>query len=89
MYPITGEYGDLILELKDRIIDRIENHSIDSNQMKENLKHPFSLECTFNEPIHQIEHSYDIGRLEVIRQVLADIEYLIAYEQEIEKSNNL
>ena len=80
LLQLQSEYKSEIQMCKDFIKTRLENASLDEQSRIENLKCPFSLECILIDVDNQIDHSYDVARMEAFEKCLSDIEYLLAYE---------
>jgi hypothetical protein len=81
LQKIQKEYKEEIEYCKSCIITRIENASLDEETKIINQKDPFKLEIILNDSENQIDHSYDLGRMEALLRSLSDIEYLLAYEK--------
>lgn len=77
---LAKEYQDEIQICKDFIVTRLENASLDEETKKINLQNPFALECILMDAENQIDHSYDVGRMEAFQRSLSDVQYLLAYE---------
>jgi hypothetical protein len=83
---LKKEYEDNIQNLQMEICSFIEENSSDGEE-KENLKNPFTLGVILRDPEDFIAHAYNIGKLDIYRKVLVDIDYLIAYENQKEDEN--
>ena len=77
---LKAEYEEEIKVCKDFILTRLENASFGDEAKQFNLQNPFSLDCALMDPDNQIDHSYDVGRMEAFQRALSDINYILAYE---------
>jgi hypothetical protein len=74
------EYQEEIESCKDLIITRLNMYSPDELLKEQNLEEPFSLDCVLIDSESQINHTYDVSRMDAFSKCLSDIDYILAYE---------
>jgi hypothetical protein len=77
---LRTEYQEEIESCKEMIITRLNMCSQDELIKEENLREPFSLDCILIDSESQINHTYDVSRMDTFNKCLSDIDYMLAYE---------